>query len=102
MLAVLIWQARLLSQSLITLAAGAGITLILSMGLGWIARSQGVLVVEALPEEIAARLEPTTFHLGIALAAGAITTYAVVTGAVSSMAGMAIAVALVPPVCGWD
>ena len=87
--AILIGQARLLSRSLITLAAGAGITLILSMGLGWIARSQGVLVVE-----------PNTFDLGIALAAGAIATYAKVNpGAVSSMAGTAIAVALVPPVC---
>ena len=38
--------------------------------------------------------------LGIALAAGAIATYAKVNpGAVSSMAGTAIAVALVPPVC---
>ena len=74
--AILIGQARLLSRSLITLVAGAGITLILSMGLGWIARSQGVLVVEALPEQIAARLEPNTFDLGIALAAGAIATYA--------------------------
>ena len=59
MFAILIGQARLLSRSLITLATGAGITLILSMGLGWIARSQGVLVVEALPEQIAAHLNPT-------------------------------------------
>ena len=98
--AILIGQARLLSRSLITLVAGAGITLILSMGLGLIALTQGVLVVEALPEQIIARLEPNTFDLGIALAAGAIATYAKVNpGAVSSMAGTAIAVALVPPVC---
>ena len=98
--AILIGQARLLSRSLITLVAGAGIILILSMGLGLIARSQGLLVVEALPEQIVARLEPNTFDLGIALAAGAIATYAKVNpGAVSSMAGTAIAVALVPPVC---
>ena len=98
--AILIGRARLLSRSLITLVAGAGITLILSMGLGLIARTQGVLVVEALPEQIIARLEPNTFDLGIALAAGAIATYAKVNpGAVSSMAGTAIAVALVPPVC---
>ena len=59
--AILIGQARLLSQSLITLVVGAGITLILSMGLGLIARSQGLLAVEALPEQIVARLEPNTF-----------------------------------------
>ena len=98
--AILIGQARLLSRSLITLVAGAGITLILSMGLGLIARSQGLLVVEALPEQIAARLEPNKFDLAIALAAGAIAIYAKVnSGAVSSMAGTAIAMALVPPVC---
>ena len=69
-------------------------------GVGLIARSQGLLVVEALPEQIVARLEPNTFDLGIALAAGAIATYAKVNpSAVSSMAGTAIAVALVPPVC---
>ena len=98
--AVLIGKAKLLSRSLVTLAAGAGITLTLSMGLGLIARSQGLLVVEALPEQVVTRLEPNTFDLGIALAAGAIATYAKVNpGAVSSMAGTAIAVALVPPVC---
>ena len=98
--AVLIGQAKLLSRSLVTLAAGAGITLTLSLALGLIARSQGVLVVEALPEQVVTRLEPNTFDLGIALAAGAIATYAKINpGAVSSMAGTAIAVALVPPVC---
>ena len=98
--AVLIGQARLLSRSLITLAAGAGITLFLSMGLGLIARSQGLLLAEALPEQVTARLEPNILDLGIALAAGAVATYAKVNpGAVSSMAGTAIAVALVPPVC---
>ena len=82
--ALLIGQARLFSRSLITLVAGAGITLILSMGLGLIARSQGLLVVEALPEQIVARLEPNTSDLGIALAAGAIATHAKVSpGAVS-------------------
>ena len=98
--AVLVGQAKLLFRSLLTLATGAGITLFLSMGLGLFARSQGVLDVEALPEQVVARLEPNTFDLGIALAAGAIATYAKVNpGAVSSMAGTAIAVALVPPVC---
>ena len=98
--AVLIGQARLLSRSMITLAAGAGITLILSMGLGLIAQSQGLLLVEALPEQVTTRLEANILDLGIALAAGAIASYAKVNpGAVSSMAGTAIAVALVPPVC---
>ena len=56
--------------------------------------------MEALPEQVTARLQPNILDLGIALAAGAVETYAKVNpGAVSSMAGTAIAVALVPPVC---
>ena len=70
------------------------------MGLSLIARSEGLLLVEALPEEVTARLQPNILDLGIALAAGALATYAKVNpGAVSSMAGKAIAVALVPTVC---
>ena len=57
-LAVLIGRARLLSRSLITLAVGVGITLILSMGLGLIARSQDLLLEEALPEQVTARMQP--------------------------------------------
>ena len=88
------------SERLITLATGVVITTLLSTGLGLIARGNGLLIVDSFPEEITARLEPTLLDLGIALAAGAIATYAKVNpGAVSSMAGTAIAVALVPPVC---
>ena len=97
---VLVGSGKLLRRSLITLAVGALITTGLSMGLGLIARSNGLLIIGAFPDEITARLFPTVLDLGIALAAGAIATYAKVNpGAVSSMAGTAIAVALVPPVC---
>ena len=75
-LAVLIGRARLLSRSLITLAVGVGITLILSMGLDLIARSQDLLLAEALPEHVTARLQPNILDVGIALAAGAIATFA--------------------------
>lgn len=70
------------------------------MGLGLIARSQGLLLAEAIPEQVTARLQPNILDLGIALAAGAVATYAKVNpSAVNSMADTAIAVALVPPVC---
>lgn len=98
--AVLVGSGKLLRRSLITLAGGALITTGISMGLGLIARGNGLLIIDAFPDEIKARLTPTVLDLGIALAAGAIATYAKVNpGAVSSMAGTAIAVALVPPVC---
>ena len=68
--------------------------------MGLIACSQVLLLAEALPEKVTARLQPNILDLGIALAAGAVATYAKVNpGTVSSMAGTAIVVALVPPVC---
>ena len=98
--ALLSGSRRILFRSVVTLGAGAGITLLLSLLLGWIARSSGLLLIDALPDQVLARSEPTLLDLGIALAAGAIATYAKVNAkAVNSMAGTAIAVALVPPVC---
>ena len=98
--ATLIGDWRLLPHSALTLAAGASLTTLLSLLLGLIAQANGLLTVDAFSEEIQGRLSPTLLDLGIALAAGAIATYAKVNpGAVSSMAGTAIAVALVPPVC---
>ena len=98
--ALLSGSRRILFRSVATLGSGAAITLLLSLLLGWIARSSGLLLTDALPDQVLARSEPTLLDLGIALAAGAIATYAKVNAkAVSSMAGTAIAVALVPPVC---
>ena len=104
--AILVGDWRLLPRSALTLAAGAVVTVLLSMSLGLIAQANGLLIVDSFTGvddftgEIQSRLTPTLLDLGIALAAGAIATYAKVNpGAVSSMAGTAIAVALVPPVC---
>ena len=104
--AILVGDWRLLPRSALTLAAGAIVTVLLSMSLGLIAQANGLLIVDSFTGvddftgEIQSRLTPTLLDLGIALAAGAIATYAKVNpGAVSSMAGTAIAVALVPPVC---
>ena len=94
----LIGDRKLLLRAVATLGIGVAITTLLSMGLGLIAGNMDLLRV--VPREITARLQPNLLDLGIALAAGAIATYAKVNpGAVSSMAGTAIAVALVPPVC---
>ena len=98
--ATMIGDWKLLPRAALTLLMGAVITTALSIGLGLVAHSNGLLIPDSFPEEIQSRLKPTVLDLGIALAAGSIATYAkVVPGAVSSMAGTAIAVALVPPVC---
>lgn len=71
-----------------------------------IAYSIGILVrIPAYGSEVLARSAPNLLDLGIAVAAGSISGYAKVDPKVSaSLAGTAIAVALMPPVSviGWD
>ena len=92
--AVLFGDIPLLTRSLRTLFVGVCATTFLSIVLGKLA---------GLPQfgsEVAARTSPNLLDLGIALVAGGLATYAKLrSDAVSSLAGTAIAVALVPPVC---
>ena len=92
--AILLGEVRLLGRSLSTLLAGVATTTLLSLILGWLA---------GLPQfgtEVLTRTSPNLLDLGIALVAGGLATYAKLrSDAVSSLAGTAIAVALVPPVC---
>ncbi|KZR81076.1 DUF389 domain-containing protein [Synechococcus sp. MIT S9504] len=92
--AILLGEVRLLGRSLRTLLAGVLSTTLLSFLLGSVA---------GLPRfgtEVLTRTEPNLLDLGIALVAGGLATYAKLRDdAVSSLAGTAIAVALVPPVC---
>lgn len=87
-------RLKLVRQGLVSLLVGALITVALSVLLGRLA---------GLPDfgsEVMARTAPNLLDLGIALVAGGIATYAKIRSeAVSSLAGTAIAVALVPPVC---
>ena len=92
--AVLFGDIPLLTRSLRTLMVGVCTTAVLSIVLGKLA---------GLPQfgsEVEARISPNLLDLGIALVAGGLATYAKLrSDAVSSLAGTAIAVALVPPVC---
>ena len=81
-------------RALFTLTVGVGITVLLSWLLG---ESSGIPVFGS---EVTSRTTPNLLDLGIALVAGALATYSKVRNrAVSSLAGTAISVALVPPVC---
>ncbi len=87
-------RLALVARALVTLAVGVAITVLLSCTLGLLA---GFPVYGT---EVLSRTTPNLLDLAIALAAGAIATYGKVhSKAVSSLAGTAIAVALVPPVC---
>lgn len=77
-----------------SLAVGTGISVFLSMMIGF---GSGFLDYGS---EVASRSSPTLLDLGIAIMAGGISGYAKVQPRLSStLAGTAIAVALMPPLC---
>lgn len=93
-------EQRMFRQSIIALTEGVLLALILSSILGWLARLLPFGVLNKLPGEILARTHPTPFDLGIALAGGAAASYALAQPRISAaLPGVAIATALMPPVC---
>ncbi|MGC6483312.1 MAG: DUF389 domain-containing protein [Synechococcus sp.] len=91
---MLLGSVSLLVRALVTLAVGVLLTTVLSASLGLLVR------LPHFGTEVAARTSPNLLDLGIALVAGGLATYAKLrSDAVTSLAGTAIAVALVPPVC---
>jgi uncharacterized hydrophobic protein (TIGR00271 family) len=81
-------------RGLRTLALGVAIGIVVSMLVG------GVVALPSLGEEVIARTNPNLLDLAVALAAGGVAMFAKLRKeAISALAGLAIAVALVPPVC---
>lgn len=85
------WEGRQL-RSLLLVGVAASWSVALAFGFGWLAPDR-----VALPEEILSRTSPTLLDLGIALAAGAAGAYTIVRRESSAIPGVAVAVALVPP-----
>ncbi len=84
----------LFRQSLISIVGGTIVAVFLSFALGYISD------ISIFGSEIFARSKPNLLDLGIAIAAGGISAYAIIEPKVSpTVAGTAIAVALMPPVC---
>ncbi|MEG3918802.1 DUF389 domain-containing protein [Microcoleus sp. T3_A4] len=84
----------LFRKGLIALAVGTVLAIFLACFLGALVQLPGY------GSEVLARSKPTLLDLGIAIAAGGISGYAKVQPKVSAtLAGTAIAVALMPPIC---
>ncbi len=84
---------KLFRTSSYAIAMGTGVGIGVSCVIGW-------MVDVAWGGEIMARTQPNLLDLGVALAAGVVGTYARVRRQIAdSLAGVAIAVALMPPVC---
>lgn len=87
-------NAILFRQGAIAIVAGTLLALAIAYCLGLLVN------LPSYGNEILSRSEPTLLDLGIAVAAGAISGYAKVEPKISgSLAGTAIAVALMPPIC---
>jgi uncharacterized hydrophobic protein (TIGR00271 family) len=81
-------------QGSIAVGMGTGLAIAIAVGLG------KLVGMTSFGSEVLARSEPTLLDLGIAIAAGGISGYAKIQPKVSgSLAGTAIAVALMPPIC---
>ncbi len=78
----------------LSVTVGTLLAVILSCSLGWLAG------ISNYGSEILARTQPTLLDLGIAVTAGAVGGYGKINAKVSgSLAGTAISVALMPPIC---
>ena len=83
---------RLLRRSSFTVVKG----IFLTIGVSWLVAS--IINLESVDTEIMSRVKPTLIDFGIAMAAGAAGAFANTRRSISSaMPGVAIAVALVPP-----
>ena len=96
------YDVPMLKESFITITAGTLVSLAVAAGVSL------VIPLELLTSEIEARLSPTLLDMGIAVSSGIAAAYAHANeGIAKSLAGVAIAVALVPPLAvagigvGW-
>lgn len=95
--ALVLGDLRALAASAGVLIGGIAAAIVLSVAVTWVGLGN-LTVASALPSEIVARTTPSLLDLGVAVAAGLAAGYVVTHPAVaSSLPGVAIAVALVPP-----
>jgi len=90
----LIGNINLFRKGVIAVFLGTLLALLISCSIGWIVN------LPSFGSEVLSRSKPNLLDLGIAVAAGCISGYAKVNSKISaSVAGTAIAVALMPPIC---
>lgn len=93
-------EQRMFRHAIFALIEGVLLAIALSALFGWIAQLLPFDLLVELPGEILARTHLTPFDLGIALAGGAAAAYALAQPRLSAaLPGVAIATALMPPVC---
>ncbi len=99
-LALIRGDARRMLRSLVTLLIGIAIAIMVSAVLGTAVSTSEFNFLAELPVEVTARTSPTLFDLTIALAGGLAASYALAQPRLSpTLPGVAIATALMPPLC---
>ena len=85
---------KLYKRSIVTMFLGVWSVILISYGISFL------LPINIVGSEVVARISPNLIDLGIAIAAGAAGSFSLTRQSIgSSIAGVAIAVALVPPLC---
>lgn len=93
-------EEDMFKRAVVALVEGALLAIILSAGLGLLAKLLPFGALTELPGEVLARTHPTPFDLGVALAGGVAAAYALAQPHISAaLPGVAIATALMPPLC---
>ena len=84
-------ESNLIKRSLVTLAAGMAVAVLVAMLIIWLSP-----ITDVTPE-LRARTQPTLLDLGVAVVGGIAGVYAIMRKLSGVMVGVAIATALVPP-----
>lgn len=93
-------EQRMFRRAVVALIEGVVLAIALAAFISWTTQVLPFDVMDSLPDEVLARTRPTPFDLGIALAGGAAAAYALAQPKLSAaLPGVAIATALMPPVC---
>jgi uncharacterized hydrophobic protein (TIGR00271 family) len=99
-LALVLGDPNRAGRALLTLVVGVVLAVLVSAALGQLVSASRFNFLEQLPDEIISRTRPSLFDLAIALAGGAAAAYALARPELSAtLPGVAIATALMPPVC---
>jgi uncharacterized hydrophobic protein (TIGR00271 family) len=92
--------SRLFKRSVIAIFEGAGIAILLSALIAFVSYRLPLGINANIPNEVLARTSPSPMDLGIALAGGAAAAYALAHPRLTAaLPGVAIATALMPPLC---
>ena len=84
-------ETNLIRRSLVTLAAGTAVAILVAMLIIWLSP------IKDVTPELRARTQPTLLDLGVAVVGGIAGVYAIMRKLSGVMVGVAIATALVPP-----